>query len=137
MLGPGPAPSPVVVVVRTRRTPVQLMFRIATSTVAVLIGLTLSAEGARACSVCLPGDPTFTNLGASSMEPGTFSIYTEYRSFKKKSGLLPHGEEEEHHDEEELLGDVGHFGHVEDHDDEPLVEAEEVREQDPGGDAAG
>jgi hypothetical protein len=53
----------------------------------------LGAGGARACSVCLAGDPVFSTHGASSQETGAFSIYLEARSFSKSSGLG------EHHDE--------------------------------------
>jgi hypothetical protein len=49
---------------------------------------------AGACSVCLPGDPSFSATGASAQALGSFSLYTEFRSWQKVSGSLPHGHEE-------------------------------------------
>ena len=62
----------------------------------------LRGETASACSVCLPGDPRYSGLGATAGEEGSFSLYLEARGFSKRSGALPHepheGEEEEEHD---------------------------------------
>jgi hypothetical protein len=60
---------------------------------------------AGACSVCLPGDPHYSSLGATAGEEGSFSLYFEARGFCKRSGALPHdheeGEEEPHDGTEE------------------------------------
>jgi len=57
---------------------------------------------ALACSVCLPGDPNFSNSGTTSQGPGDWSFFAEYRNWKKISGELPHGEEgEDPHDEDD------------------------------------
>jgi hypothetical protein len=62
---------------------------------------TLAPQAARACSVCLAGDPVFTTHGASAQEQGSFSVYLEARGFRKSSGLLAHEEEPAHGDGEE------------------------------------
>jgi len=54
----------------------------------------------QACSVCLAGDPQFSNQGTSAQEKGTVSVALEARGWTKKSGLLPHEEEEDHHDDD-------------------------------------
>lgn len=57
------------------------------------------AHPARACSVCLPGDPHYSSLGATAGEQGSFSLYLEARGYRKSSGALPHGHEDgEQHD---------------------------------------
>ena len=77
-----------------------------------------AAREAAACSVCLAGDPLFSNHGASSQEAGSFSFYLEARSFSKTSGLGAHHEEpagdaeaddHEHSEDhgEEVHGDEG------------------------------
>ena len=66
----------------------------------------LSAQPARACSVCLPGDPHFSGAGASAQEEGSFSLYVETRGYGKTSGGLTHAEpgEEPHETDEESRG---------------------------------
>lgn len=60
---------------------------------------TLAAGPASACSVCLPGDPRYSSLGATAGEEGSFSLYLEARGFEKSSAALPHHEDgEEEHD---------------------------------------
>ena len=65
---------------------------------AVFCLLCLAADRARACSVCLAGDPQFSSLGANVGEPGSFSLYLESRGFTKRSGALenPSDDEETH-----------------------------------------
>jgi hypothetical protein len=58
----------------------------------------LSTQPARACSVCLPGDPHFSGAGASAQEQGSFSLYLETRGYSKRSGGLPHEEGEDDHE---------------------------------------
>lgn len=70
------------------------------------------APEARACSVCLAGDPTFSTHGASAQSAGDFSLYLEARAWSKRSAALSHeeemgamhGEEEEHHGDHEEAG---------------------------------
>jgi hypothetical protein len=59
----------------------------------------VASTPAHACSVCLPGDPHYSSLGASAGEEGSFALYLETRGYAKKSGALPHGGE---HEEEEM-----------------------------------
>jgi hypothetical protein len=61
---------------------------------------------ARACSVCLPGDPHFSGAGASAQEQGSFSLYLETRGYSKTSGGLTHAEpgEEPHETDEDSRG---------------------------------
>jgi hypothetical protein len=66
------------------------------------VGLALPRLSA-ACSVCLPGDPNYSATGASAQSSGSVSLYTEFRSWEKTSGPLPHADEEAeaggaHHD---------------------------------------
>ncbi len=53
----------------------------------------LMRSDALACSVCLPGDPNFSNSGTTSQSQGDWSFFAEYRNWEKLSGELPHGEE--------------------------------------------
>jgi hypothetical protein len=46
----------------------------------------LAGERASACSVCLPGDPHYSSLGATAGEEGSFSLYLEARGFSKHDG---------------------------------------------------
>src|SRR5262245_17578382 len=65
----------------------------------------LASTRARACSVCLAGDPQFSSLGATAGEAGSFSLYLETRGYEKKSDGLPHVEDGvEHEIEEESRG---------------------------------
>jgi hypothetical protein len=66
--------------------------------VVLLFVTVLAAEPARACSVCLAGDPQFSSLGASVGEEGAFSLYLESRGFTKRSDALedPADTEETH-----------------------------------------
>ncbi len=52
----------------------------------VLAGL---ARPGQACSICLAGDPQFSNQGTSAQEKGSVSVALESRGLTKKSGLLP------------------------------------------------
>jgi len=58
---------------------------------------------ARACSICLAGDPIFDAQGAGAQERGHLTTYLETRTFEKKSGHIPaeehEGEEEDHEHE--------------------------------------
>jgi hypothetical protein len=71
----------------------------------------LAAQTARACSVCLAGDPVFTTHGASAQEQGAFSIYLEARGFRKSSGALPHEDGEADAHEQEESGDAHEHAH--------------------------
>jgi hypothetical protein len=65
----------------------------------------LDPDSARACSVCLAGDPQFSSLGATAGEEGSFSLYLETRGYSKKSDGLPHVEDGvEHEIDEESRG---------------------------------
>ena len=66
-----------------------------------LLLLTVSADEAQACSVCLAGDPLFSMDGTTVQEKGDFSVYIQVQGWRKESGLLPHEEEEEEHGHEE------------------------------------
>jgi hypothetical protein len=71
------------------------------SALLAILSLCLSgffASPARACSVCLPGDPHFSGAGASAQEQGSFSLYLETRGYSKKSGGLPHGDGDDDHE---------------------------------------
>jgi hypothetical protein len=72
---------------------------VATLAVATL-ALALRPAPAGACSVCLAGDPRYSEQGSSAQEQGDFSIYFQAQGWRKDSGLLPHGHEEEHEEEE-------------------------------------
>jgi hypothetical protein len=110
-------------------------FRIALC--AGLVCLALATRDARACSVCLAGDPSFSAHGSASQPAGSVAIYTELRGWQKSSGLLPHGHggEASHAHEEEPAApadlntyrQLGHAGH--DHE-EPEAAAESDAEGD-------
>jgi len=73
--------------------------------VCVLTIASFAGGPASACSVCLPGDPHFSNTGASATEQGSFSLYLETRGYSKRSGGLPHEEDGvEHETDEESRG---------------------------------
>jgi len=66
---------------------------------ALLVSFPLfAAAPARACSVCLAGDPQFSSLGANVGDEGAFSLYLESRGFTKRSDALedPSDTEETH-----------------------------------------
>ncbi len=44
---------------------------------------------ATACSICLAGDPIFSNQGTTAQKQGDFAFYFQVMGWKKKSGLLP------------------------------------------------
>jgi len=54
---------------------------------AVLLGTPLAA---RACSVCLAGDPLFSTQGTSAQREDDLSLYFQVQGWRKESGLLPH-----------------------------------------------
>jgi hypothetical protein len=57
-----------------------------------------------ACSVCLAGDPLFSQHGTSAQQQGDVSLYLQVQGWRKESGLLPHGRgggEEEHAEDHE------------------------------------
>src|SRR5262245_37998687 len=56
---------------------------------AALALLALPGGTARACSVCMAGDPIFDAQGAAAQQEGDFSAYLELRTASKKSGALP------------------------------------------------
>jgi hypothetical protein len=53
----------------------------------VLLALVGAAERAGACSVCLAGDPVFSNQGASAMASGDLSLFVQGQGFKKTAGV--------------------------------------------------
>ncbi|NQZ96047.1 MAG: transporter [Myxococcales bacterium] len=53
-----------------------------------------AADVARACSICLPGDPIFDAQGAVAQQRGDLNAYVELRGWTKTSGELPHQEAE-------------------------------------------
>ena len=56
---------------------------------AALLALSLSGpREARACSICMAGDPLFSTHGTSSQQVGSFSLYWEWRLLTKTSGLV-------------------------------------------------
>jgi hypothetical protein len=68
-----------------------------------VFGLAGPTHPARACSVCLAGDPVFSAQGTTAQAEGAFSVYLEARGWSKRSAPLPHdeagGEDEAHHEE--------------------------------------
>jgi len=64
------------------------------------LALVWNPPAARACSVCLAGDPRFSEHGTSAQQQGDVSVYFQLQGWRKQSGLLPHGHEEEHEHEE-------------------------------------
>ncbi len=72
---------------------------------------------ALACSICLAGDPNFSEHGASVQQPGDISLYLEFSGWEKRSGVLP-GEHEQEGDEEE--GDRSHETPFEEADSQRL-----------------
>jgi hypothetical protein len=91
--------------------------------VASALAVALAAREARACSVCLAGDPIFSTQGATSQEAGSFSIYLETRSFSKESGLGEHAHDEAEADE----------AHAEEDDHGAEAHAQGVRKRARGG----
>jgi len=79
----------------------------AATAAAAAIALLSSAAPSQACSVCLAGDPLYSQHGASAQEQGQASAYIQVQGWRKESGLLPHedagGHEEEAggHDDED------------------------------------
>jgi hypothetical protein len=47
------------------------------------------SPSATACSICLAGDPIFSNQGTTAQKQGDFSMFLQAMGWKKKSGLLP------------------------------------------------
>jgi hypothetical protein len=100
--------------------------------------LLVRVDAARACSVCLAGDPNFSAQGSAAQETGSVSVYFEVRGWEKTSGKrVPaheHGEvgaaghaatgssnepehehehEHAHQDEHEHEAEDGHIEHAE------------------------
>ncbi len=73
------------------RTPIRLRV-LAGALSSLVAAISLHPRAALACSVCLPGDPSFSAAGASAQPAGSVSLYTEFRSWQKVSGALPHAE---------------------------------------------
>ncbi len=71
----------------------------------------VSAGPAAACSVCLAGDPVFSNFGASAQAEGDVSVYLQLQGWRKTSGHAPHDEaagarHAEHDDDHGPTGDA-------------------------------
>jgi hypothetical protein len=61
--------------------------RVARAAVCVAFLLALgSAERAAACSVCLAGDPVFSNQGASAQAAGDLALFVQLQAFEKTAG---------------------------------------------------
>lgn len=88
-----------------------------------LVVLVFASPPARACSVCLAGDPHFSSFGASAQELGDVSVYFQAQGWRKESGALPH--DEESHDEDH---------HAEDHHDEAHHDGDEALDEGAHGD---
>jgi hypothetical protein len=55
--------------------------------IAAAIALALAApETASACSVCLAGDPVFSNQGTSAQATGDLSLFAQLQTFEKRAG---------------------------------------------------
>lgn len=83
---------------------------------ALLVLVYIPARPTFACSICLAGDPIFSEFGTSVQQKGDFSVYVEVSGWKKRSGVLP-GEHEEEAGEED----------GEDEHEEPFEEADSQR----------
>jgi hypothetical protein len=59
------------------------------ATAVLPVALLLVGARARACSVCLAGDPIFSSQGTSTLESGRFAVYLEMRRWEKRSGSMP------------------------------------------------
>lgn len=55
-----------------------------------LLAALLAAPVARACSVCLAGDPLYDTNGTTAQAKGSFNAHLMVRGWSKSSGLLPH-----------------------------------------------
>ena len=66
---------------------------------AAATALASATPEARACSVCLAGDPVFSGQGTTAQQAGDLSLYFEARGWRKTSGALPHEEEGAHAEE--------------------------------------
>jgi hypothetical protein len=55
----------------------------------LVLSALLTPQSATACSICLAGDPIFSNQGTTAQTQGDFSFYLQIMGWKKKSGLLP------------------------------------------------
>jgi hypothetical protein len=95
--------------------------RLATALAAAAIALVWNPASARACSVCLAGDPRFSEQGTSAQQAGDVSVYLQLQGWRKQSGSLAHGHEEEHEPEE---GEEG-----EEHEHASASASEENRSQ--------
>jgi hypothetical protein len=99
---------------------------------ALLVLVTIPSRPAIACSICLAGDPNFSEHGATVQQPGDFSMYIEFSGWEKRSGVIPghHGDEgdEVHEDDEE---DEEHQEEGDEHAEEahgtPFEEADSQR----------
>jgi hypothetical protein len=49
----------------------------------------LQPQAATACSICLAGDPIFSNQGTTAQKQGDLSAYFQVMGWRKESGLLP------------------------------------------------
>jgi hypothetical protein len=70
------------------------------SIAAALCAALLSPSLAAACSVCLAGDPVFSNHGASAQTEGDLSLFVQLQAFEKRAGALAHHDDEDEHAEE-------------------------------------
>ena len=68
--------------------------------------LTVAADPASACSVCIAGDQIYSSQGATAQSQGDVSAFLEVRAWRKSSGVLPgeHGAADGEEAEPELPG---------------------------------
>jgi hypothetical protein len=53
------------------------------------LSVLIQPQAATACSICLAGDPIFSNQGTTAQKQGDFSLFFQAMGWRKKSGLLP------------------------------------------------
>ena len=71
---------------------------LAAGALAACLSIAATPTPARACSVCLPGDPLFSNHGTSAQSEGNLSLNLQAKGWRKEAAHLPHGDEDDDHD---------------------------------------
>lgn len=100
---------------------------------ASLLLLVAGPDAARACSVCLAGDPNFSAQGSAAQEKGSVSVYFEVRGWEKTSGEQVPAHAHAHEDDADVAvpdADAGEHDHDHGH------EHGEGEEHDPGAEEA-
>jgi hypothetical protein len=70
----------------------------AVGAVAALCALSAPARSL-ACSICLAGDPIYSNHGASALAQGELSLFAQLQLLEKRAGALPHHGADDAHEE--------------------------------------